>query len=115
MLVAKILSKRNTTPYVRQLYTSCLSEAAYYIKSEGRAVVIDPLRDIDEYIELAASRNAGIQYIFETHFDADFVSGHIGLGKKTGAPIISGPGTITKFPVHVANDNEIFKLGKVSI
>ena len=101
--------------YIKQLYTSCLSEAAYYIESEGRAAVIDPLRDIEEYIELAASRNASIKYIFETHFHADFVSGHIDLGKKTGAPIIYGPGTITKFPVQVAKDNEVFKLGKLSI
>ena len=101
--------------YIRQLYTSCLSEAAYYIESEGKAAVIDPLRDIEEYIELAASRNASIQYIFETHFHADFVSGHIDLGEKTGAPIIYGPGTITKFPVQVAEDNEVFKLGNLSI
>ena len=101
--------------YIRQLYTNCLSEAAYYIESEGRAAVIDPLRDIEEYIELAASRNASIQYIFETHFHADFVSGHIDLGEKTGAPIIYGPSTITKFPAQVAKDNEVFKLGKLSI
>lgn len=101
--------------YIQQLYTNCLSEAAYYIESEGKAAVIDPLRDVEEYIKLAASRNASIQYIFETHFHADFVSGHIDLGEKTGAPIIYGPGTVTKFPVRVANDMEVFKLGKLSI
>lgn len=101
--------------YIQQLYTSCLSEAAYYIESDGQAAVIDPLRDIDEYLQLAKSRNASIKYIFETHFDADFVSGHIDLSKKTGAPIIFGPETETKFPIHIAKDLEVFQLGKISI
>jgi len=100
--------------YIEQLYTGCLSEAAYYIESEGKAAVIDPLRDIDEYLELATKRNARIEYIFETHFHADFVSGHLDLSKATGAPIIYGPGTETSFPVHVAKDGEEFKLGKLS-
>lgn len=100
--------------YIQQLYTSCISEAAYYIESNGEAVVIDPLRDTEEYIELAASRNAVIKYIFETHFHADFVSGHLDLSKKTGAPIIYGPQTKTSFPVHIAKDGEIFSLGKIS-
>jgi len=100
--------------YIEQLYTGCLSEAAYYIESEGKAAVIDPLRDIDEYLELANKRKAKIEYIFETHFHADFVSGHIDLSKATGAPIIYGPGTETSFPVHVAKDGEEFKLGKLS-
>lgn len=101
--------------FIKQIYTNCLSEAAYYIESEGEAAVIDPLRDIDEYIRLASQRNATIKYIFETHFHADFVSGHIDLSKATGAPIIFGPDTQTNFPVHVAKDGEIFKLGKVSM
>ncbi len=101
--------------YIEQLYTGCLSEAAYYIESEGKAAVIDPLRDIDEYLELATKRNAKIEYIFETHFHADFVSGHLDLSKATGAPIIYGPGTETSFPVHVAKDGEEFKLGKLTI
>ena len=101
--------------YVKQLYTGCLSEAAYFIESEGEAAVIDPLRDIESYIELAKERKSSIKYIFETHFHADFVSGHIDLGENTKAPIIFGPGTETKFPVHVATDHEIFKIGKVSI
>jgi glyoxylase-like metal-dependent hydrolase (beta-lactamase superfamily II)/rhodanese-related sulfurtransferase len=100
--------------YIQQLYTSCISEAAYYIESNGEAAIIDPLRDIEEYIELAASRNARIKYIFETHFHADFVSGHLVLGKKTGAPIIYGPQTKTNFPTHIAKDGEIFSLGNVS-
>lgn len=101
--------------YVEQLYTGCLSEAAYYIESNGEAAIIDPLRDIEEYISLAEKRNAVIKYIFETHFHADFVSGHLDLSKATGAPIIYGPGTNTSFPVYIAKDNEIFTLGKSSI
>jgi len=101
--------------FIKQLYTSCLSEAAYYIESEGEVAIIDPLRDTEEYIKLAKENNAGIKYIFETHFHADFVSGHIDLSKKTGAPIIYGPGAITNYDVHNAQDNEIFKLGKITI
>src|SRR5260221_4193445 len=97
--------------FIKQLYTGCLSEAAYYIESEGEAAVIDPLRDTDEYIILEKERGARIKYIFETHFHADFVSGHIDLGQKTGAPIIYGPQTETSYPVKVAKDGEIFTLG----
>ena len=101
--------------YIRQLYTGCLSEAAYYIESKGEAAVIDPLRDIDVYLELANERNAKIKYIFETHFHADFVSGHLDLRKATDAAIIYGPGTETKFPVHIATDGETFTIGDLSI
>src|SRR5205809_1422293 len=101
--------------FIKQLYTGCLSEAAYYIESNGEAAVIDPLRDIDEYLELATERKATIKYIFETHFHADFVSGHLDLSKVTGASIVFGPGTETKFPVHIARDGEIFKIGELSI
>ncbi len=101
--------------FIKQLYTGCLSEAAYYIESNGEAVVIDPLRDIDAYLELANERKARIRYIFETHFHADFVSGHLDLGKATGAPIVYGPNTNTKFPVHVAKDGEIFNVGDITI
>ncbi|MFT3932520.1 MAG: rhodanese-like domain-containing protein [Chitinophagaceae bacterium] len=101
--------------FIQQLYTGCLSEAAYYIESEGEAAVIDPLRDTSDYIALAKERNARIKYIFETHFHADFVSGHIDLGKQTGAPIIYGPGTETSYPVTVAKDGQVFTLGKISI
>ena len=101
--------------YIQQLYTGCLSEAAYYIESDGEAAVIDPLRDIDEYLLLAQERKSKIKYIFETHFHADFVSGHLDLAAATGATIIYGPETITGFPVLVAKDGEIFSLGKISI
>ena len=101
--------------YIEQLYTGCLSEAAYYFESEGEAAIIDPLRDIEEYLHLANERKTKIKYIFETHFHADFVSGHIDLGKATGAPIVYGPGTKTKFPVHVAKDREKFSIGKITI
>ena len=101
--------------FVEQLYTSCLSEAAYYIDNEGEAAIIDPLRDIEEYLHLAEKRNAKIKYIFETHFHADFVSGHLDLAAATGATIIYGPGTITNLPVHISNDGEKFSLGKLQI
>ena len=101
--------------YIEQLYTGCLSEAAYYIESNGEAAIIDPLRDIDVYIDLAKRRNASVKYIFETHFHADFVSGHIDLSKATGAPIIYGPETKTSFPVYIAKDYETFLLGNLSI
>ncbi len=100
--------------FIKQLYTGCLSEAAYYVESKGEAAIIDPLRDTDVYTELAKERNATIKYIFETHFHADFVSGHLDLGKKTGAPIIFGPQTETKFNVHIAKDGEVFSLGDIS-
>jgi len=101
--------------FIKQLYTSCLSEAAYYIESDGVAAIVDPLRDIDGYVQLARERNAEIKYIFETHFHADFVSGHLDLQKATGAPIVYGPKTETSFPIHLAKDGERFKLGKASI
>ena len=101
--------------FIQQLYTGCLSEAAYYIESDGEAAVIDPLRDIDAYLQMANERNANIKYIFETHFHADFVSGHIDLSKATGAPIVYGPNTETNFSIHVAKDGEEFKLGKLTI
>ncbi len=101
--------------FIKQLYTGCISEAAYYIESDGEAAIVDPLRDIDVYLELANERNARIKYIFETHFHADFVSGHIDLGKATGAPIVYGPGTNTKFDAYIARDGEQFKIGKLSL
>lgn len=101
--------------HIQQLYTNCLSEAAYYIESEGVAAIIDPMRDVEEYIQLAKQRGAEIKYIFETHFHADFVSGHIDLSKATGATIIYGPDTRANFPFHLAQDGEVFALGKLSI
>jgi hydroxyacylglutathione hydrolase len=101
--------------HIQQLYTGCISEAAYYIESNGEAAVVDPLRDIDAYLQLAAERGATIKYIFETHFHADFVSGHLDLAQATGATIVYGPGTVTKFPVHVAADGETFRVGALTI
>jgi glyoxylase-like metal-dependent hydrolase (beta-lactamase superfamily II)/rhodanese-related sulfurtransferase len=101
--------------FIKQLYTGCISEAAYYIESKGEAVIIDPLRDIDAYLELAHERKATIKYIFETHFHADFVSGHIDLSNATQATIVYGPGTVTNFPIHVAKDGEVFKIGDISL
>lgn len=101
--------------FIKQLYTGCLSEAAYYIESEGIAAVIDPLRDIEEYLQLATERNATIKYIFETHFHADFISGHLDLAQATDATIVYGPNTVTKFPVYVAKDSENFSIGKLTI
>src|SRR5688572_8335929 len=101
--------------YIKQLYTGCLSEAAYYIESNGEAAIVDPLRDIDVYLQMANERKATIKYIFETHFHADFVSGHIDLSKVTGAPIVYGPNTQTSFPVHVAKDGETFKVGELTV
>jgi hydroxyacylglutathione hydrolase len=100
---------------IKQLYTNCLSEAAYFIASDGEAAVIDPLRDVDTYLQMAEEKGVKIKYIFETHFHADFVSGHLELSQKTGAPIIYGPDTNAGFKVHVATDGEIFKVGKLSI
>jgi glyoxylase-like metal-dependent hydrolase (beta-lactamase superfamily II)/rhodanese-related sulfurtransferase len=101
--------------FIEQLYTGCLSEAAYYIESNGEVAIIDPLRDIDEYLEILNKRKGRLKYIFETHFHADFVSGHLDLSQATGAPIVYGPNTQTKFPVTVAKDGEVFKLGNISI
>ncbi len=100
--------------YIKQLYTSCLSEAAYYIESNGEAAIIDPLRDIDTYIALAKERKASIKYIFETHFHADFVSGHIDLSNATGAPIIFGPGAKTNFKIENAADGQLYSLGNLT-
>ncbi|GBL34825.1 hydroxyacylglutathione hydrolase cytoplasmic [Filimonas sp.] len=101
--------------YIEQLYTSCLSEAAYFIESEGEVAIIDPLRDTDKYIAMASERKAKIKYIFETHFHADFVSGHLDLAKKTGATIVYGPNAKTAFEKYMAKDNEEFPLGKVTL
>ncbi len=99
--------------YIQQLYTNCLAEAAYYIESEGEAAIIDPIRETEPYLELAAERGSKIKYIFETHFHADFVSGHIDLSKKTGAAIVFGPMAETKYKVLNAKDGEIFSVGRL--
>ncbi|MES2480014.1 MAG: rhodanese-like domain-containing protein [Bacteroidota bacterium] len=101
--------------HIEQLYTKCLSEAAYFICDGTEAAVIDPLRDVDVYIQMAKDKNAEIKYIFETHFHADFVSGHLELARKTGATIVYGPDTEADFSFHKAKDGEEFKLGGISI
>ncbi|MEY2828843.1 MAG: hypothetical protein RIQ33_701 [Bacteroidota bacterium] len=100
--------------YIEQIYTNCLSEASYFIESEGKAIVIDPIRDTDKYLQLAKDKNATIEYIFETHFHADFVSGHLELAAQTNAPIVYGPNAETSFPIHKAKDGEVIQLGKIS-
>ncbi len=100
---------------VEQLYTNCLSEAAYFITSDGEAAVIDPLRDVDAYLKKAEEMGVKIKYIFETHFHADFVSGHLELSKKTGAPIVYGPQTKAGFDIHMATDGEVFNIGKLKL
>ncbi|MDR0791768.1 MAG: MBL fold metallo-hydrolase [Chitinophagaceae bacterium] len=101
--------------YIQQIYTGCLSEAAYYIESEKEAAIIDPMRDTEEYLRLANGRGAIVKYIFETHFHADFVSGHLDLSRSTGAPVIYGPGAKTGFPVTEAQDGQVFKIGKLTL
>ena len=100
---------------IEQIYTGCLAQGAYYIESNGEAAIIDPLREVQPYIELAEKRNAEIKYIFETHFHADFVSGHLTLSEKTGAPIIYGPLADPQFEALIAEDNQSFPLGEVTI
>ena len=100
---------------IHQLYTKCLSESAYYIESNKEVAIIDPLRDIDVYIEMANKSQSKIKYIFETHFHADFVSGHVELAQRTGASIIYGPHAQPKFDFYSAKDLEVFTLGELSI
>jgi glyoxylase-like metal-dependent hydrolase (beta-lactamase superfamily II) len=100
---------------IEQIYTKCLAQGAYYIESDGEAAVIDPLREISEYIELAKTSNSKIKYVFETHFHADFVSGHLSLAKKTGASIVYGPNADPDFEAIIASDNDQFKIGKITL
>jgi len=100
---------------IEQIYTGCLAQGAYYIESDGEVAIIDPLRETQQYVDKASNENAKIKYIFETHFHADFVSGHVDLAKKTGAKIIFGPGAETNYEIHSAKDNEEFKLGNIII
>lgn len=101
---------------IEQMYTKCLAEAAYYIESNGEVAIIDPMREIQQYIDKATENNSKIKYVFETHFHADFVSGHVDLAEKTGATIVYGPTTMqTGFKMHVASDGETFKLGDIEL
>ena len=100
---------------IEQIYTGCLAQGAYYVESDGEVAIIDPLREVQPYIDRATSNNANIKFIFETHFHADFVSGHVTLSEKTGAPIIFGPNAAPSFKAHIARDEEVFQLGKITI
>ena len=100
---------------IEQIYTGCLAQGAYYIESNGEVAIIDPLREVKTYIEKAKIDNAKIKYIFETHFHADFVSGHVTLSKETGAPIVFGPNAATSFDSIIAKNNQVFKLGNITI
>ncbi|WP_047416175.1 rhodanese-like domain-containing protein [Cellulophaga sp. Hel_I_12] len=100
---------------IEQIYTGCLAQGAYYIESKGEVAIIDPLREVQPYIKRAAADKAKIKYIFETHFHADFVSGHITLAKETGADIVYGPTANPSFECIIAEDGQEFKLGAISI
>ncbi|WNH12979.1 MBL fold metallo-hydrolase [Thalassobellus suaedae] len=100
---------------IEQIYTGCLAQGAYYIESNGEVAIIDPLRETQQYVDKANKEHAKIKYIFETHFHADFVSGHIDLAKKTGATIVFGPGAETNYEAYFAKDNEEFKIGNIII
>ncbi|MFN0728185.1 MBL fold metallo-hydrolase [Polaribacter gochangensis] len=100
---------------VEQIYTGCLAQGAYYVESNGEVAIIDPLREVSPYMERAKKDNAKIKYIFETHFHADFVSGHVTLAKNTGAKIVFGPNAETNYEAYIAKDNEEFKIGDITI
>jgi len=100
---------------IEQIYTGCLAQGAYYIHSGGEAAIIDPLREVGPYIERADYDGVKIKYVFETHFHADFVSGHLTLSQKTNAPIVYGPNANPSFDAHIAKDGEVFELGDISI
>ena len=100
---------------VQQIYTGCLAQGSYYIESNGEAAVIDPLREVDNYVNMAKERGAKIKYIFETHFHADFVSGHLTLSERTGATIVFGPTAETTFEALIGEDNQEFNIGDITI
>ena len=106
---------QRTDMKIEQIYTGCLAQGAYYITSKGEAVIIDPLREIEPYIERAKKDNVQIKYILETHFHADFVSGHVDLAKATGATIVFGPNAQTTYESHIAKDGELLKFGNISM
>jgi len=100
---------------VEQIYTGCLAQGAYYIESNGEAAIIDPLREIAPYLEKAKKDGAKIKYVLETHFHADFVSGHIDLAKASGGTIVYGPTAAPSFDAHITQDGEVLRLGNVTI
>jgi hydroxyacylglutathione hydrolase len=101
--------------HIRQLYTNCLAQGAYYIANSGEAAIIDPLRETGPYLELLKANDDKLKYIFETHFHADFVSGHVDLARETGAKIVFGPNAKTSYESHVARDNEEFRIGRLTL
>ena len=100
---------------IEQIYTGCIAHAAYYIENNGEAAIFDPLREVQSYIDKATKDNAKIKYIFETHFHADFVSGHLDLAQKTGAQIVYGPTANPNFEAIIATDGQEFKIGNYTI
>src|SRR6187402_1864701 len=100
---------------IEQIYTGCMAQAAYYLESNGEAAIFDPLREVQPYIDRAQKDNAKIKYIFETHFHADFVSGHLDLARKTGGQIVYGPNANPQFETIIAADNQEFKVGDYTI
>ena len=101
--------------YIEQIYTGCLAQASYYIESNGEAAVIDPIRDYESYLSLAEERHAKLKYVFETHFHADFVSGHVDLARVAGIPIVYGPETESAIPAYIAKDGEEFSIGALKM
>ena len=100
---------------IEQIYTGCIAQAAYYIENNGEAAIIDPLREVQPYLDRADKDHAKIKYIFETHFHADFVSGHLDLAKKSGGQIVYGPTAKPEFEATIAVDNQIFEIGNIKI
>lgn len=100
---------------IEQIYTGCLAQGAYYIVSENEAAIIDPLREIKPYLDRLEKDKVKLKYIFETHFHADFVSGHLDLSKKTDAPIVYGPTAKPEFEAIIAEDEQVFEIGKIKI
>jgi hydroxyacylglutathione hydrolase len=101
--------------YIQQIYTSCLAQASYYIESKGCALIVDPIRDVEIYLQIAKERKAAIQYVLETHFHADFVSGHLELAEKAGAVIVFGPGAEPSYKAMVAKDKDVLYVGNLKI
>jgi glyoxylase-like metal-dependent hydrolase (beta-lactamase superfamily II)/rhodanese-related sulfurtransferase len=114
-ICTQTITSKTISMRIEQIYTGCLAQGAYYIESNGEAAVVDPLREVSPYLEKAKKDGARIKYVFETHFHADFVSGHIDLAKASGATIVYGPTAAPAFEAHTAKDGEVFKLGNISI
>lgn len=111
----KLLVKEGKQYYIQQFFTGCLAEMAYYIESDKVAAIIDPMRDYQRYLDLLTSRGATLKYVIETHFHADFVSGHLDIAKHTGATIVFGPTATPKYDIKVANDEEVLEIGSIKL